>query len=337
MIRAVERAREIGLDALQVFSDNPAAWARRAAPPKELPAFRARIAELGLGPLAVHASYLINLAGPSQTFFERSCVLLATELQTASSYGASFLNVHIGSHRGTSRQVGIARLAEGIRRVFAEVEDQPGMPMLVLENSAGSGDVLGSSIEEIAAILDEIGARGIPERRVAICLDTAHLWGSGIPISRPEEVDDLIEAVRARLGIERLAMVHFNDSKAALGSFADRHEHIGAGTIGEAGLRALVTHPALRSVPFYLETPGMDDGYDAINASRVADLIAGRPLAELGPEAKVLHANRSGSPPAETEGRGRERSTTKRSPQPEPAPKAASARRKGASGNRLSP
>lgn len=281
MVRAIERAHDIGLDTLQVFSDNPTAWRRRAEPSKELPAFRDRLAELDMGPVAIHAPYLVNLAGSDPDLVARSVGLLISELTAAPGYRARFVNVHSGSHHGTDAASGIARLADAIARVFDEVEDGPDAAIVVLENSAGSGDVLGSRIEELAAMLDAVSARGVPSRRVAICLDTAHLWGAGYPISDPAEVDRLVGDVDRLIGLDRLAMIHFNDSRAALGSKADRHEHVGAGGIGAAGMGALVRHPRLRDVAYYLETPAMDEGYDAVNAGRVRDLAAGRALGPI--------------------------------------------------------
>jgi deoxyribonuclease-4 len=187
----------------------------------------------------------------------------------------------MGSHGGTDADSGIDRLAAGIARVMAEVADDESAATLVLENSAGSGDALGSRLEEIAEVLDRIAARGVPTKRVSICLDSAHLWGSGYQISDPTGVDDLVTDVDRLIGLDRLAMIHFNDSRAALGSRLDRHEHVGAGGIGPAGMAALLLHPRLRSVTYYLETPGMDEGYDAINAARTHDLAAGRPLTPL--------------------------------------------------------
>jgi deoxyribonuclease-4 len=297
LVHAVERAHEIGLDSLQVFSDNPTAWRRRAEPPSELPAFRARVAELGLGPIAIHAAYLVNLAGSDPGLVEHSATVLATELRVAPSFGARFVNVHVGSHRGTDAASGTGRLADGVARVLGETDDGPDAAILVLENSAGSGDVLGSRVDDLAAILDAIAARGVPIRRVAICLDSAHLWGVGYPISDPGEVDRLVSDVDRLVGLDRLAMIHFNDSRAALGSHADRHEHIGAGSIGPAGMAALLSHPRLRHVAYYLETPGMDEGYDALNAARVRDLAAGRPLTELPPEAATIGRSRSRTHP----------------------------------------
>lgn len=298
MVQAVERAHALGLDTLQVFSDNPTAWRRRSAPPKELPAFRARIDELGLGPIAIHAAYLVNLAGSDRAFVERSVDVLATELRVAPAFGARYVNVHMGSHRGTDVATGTLRLADGVSRVLAEVDHGPDAATLVLENSAGSGDGLGATIEEIAAVLDAVSARGVPASRVAVCLDTAHLWGAGYRISDPSEVDHLVVEFERLIGLDRLAMIHFNDSRSELGSRTDRHQHIGAGSIGAEGMRAMLSHPGLVGATYYLETPGMDEGYDAVNAARVHDLLAGRPLAELSPEAMDVRGSRSRTHPA---------------------------------------
>ena len=183
MVKAVERAHEIGATALQVFGDNPTAWRRRAEPPTELPAFRERLAALDIGPVAIHASYLINLAGPEPDFRERSIGLLTSELQAAPGFEARSVNVHIGSHRDTSVAAGTTRLADAVARVLAEVDDTPKAARLVLENSSGSGFGLGTSVTELADIAEAIAARGVAERRVGFCLDTAHAWGAGVDLS----------------------------------------------------------------------------------------------------------------------------------------------------------
>jgi deoxyribonuclease-4 len=309
MVRAVERAHAIGADALQVFVDNPTAWKRRAEPPAELAAFRARLADLGIGPIAVHASYLVNLAGPDEDFFEKSVALLAHEMAVAPSYGARFVNVHVGSHKGAGTEFGTARVADGIARVLAVAAGETGagavgagaagLPLLVLENSAGSGDGLGTTAQELEAIFEAAAARGVPESALGLCLDTAHLWGAGMDVATPEGVDAVVAEVEARIGLRRLVMVHLNDSKAARGSRLDRHQHLGAGEMGDgAGLARLLTHPALAHVAYFLETPGMDEGYDAVNMERARRLAAGRPLDPLPPEAFELRGARARTPAA---------------------------------------
>jgi deoxyribonuclease IV len=299
MLVAADRAIEIGATAIQVFGDNPTAWRRRAGPPTELPAFRERLAANGVEPVAIHASYLVNLAGPDPAFFEGSIGLLQAELASAEGYGARFVNVHVGSHRDAGVDAGVARVAEGLRRTLDGAPDDPAAAMLVLENSAGGGFGLGSTIEELAAIADAVAASRVAPERVGFCLDAAHAWSAGFAMDRPDGVDALLESFDRRIGLDRLVMVHLNDSKSERGSNLDRHEHVGAGRIGEVGLGHLVRHPSLRRVAFYCETPGMDQGYDRVNVERAFDLLAGRPLRPLPPGAmRVRSASRSRSAPA---------------------------------------
>ncbi len=174
----------------------------------------------------------------------------------------------------------------------------------MLENSAGGGYTLGVDLDELTEIADALAARGIDDARTGFCLDTAHAWGAGIDLSEPETVDAFLRAFDARIGLERLVMVHLNDSKVERGSLMDRHEHLGAGRIGERGLATILTHPGLARTAYYIETPGMDEGYDAINVARAYDLAAGRPLETLPPEAMELRGSRARSGPAEPEPTG---------------------------------
>lgn len=296
MVRAVDRAREIGASAMQIFGDNPTAWRRRAEPPREQAAFRDRLLEYDIRPVAIHAAYLVNLAGPD-AFFERSVEVLINDLRSAPGFAASFVNVHTGSHRGAGVAAGTERIADGVARVIGEADPGPGATVLVLENSAGGGFGIGTTVEELADIADAIAARGVAEDRVGFCLDTAHAWGAGYRLSDPDRTDELLHAFDARIGIGRLRMVHLNDTKSELGSRTDRHEHVGAGQIGEAGMAHLLRHPLLAGAVYFLETPGMDVGYDAINMARAVALATGRPLEPLPPGAMSVRGSRARSAP----------------------------------------
>jgi deoxyribonuclease-4 len=297
MVRAAERAHAIGANALQIFGDNPTAWRRRTEPPGEQAAFRERIAALGIGPVAVHAAYLVNLAGPDARFFERSVAVLAQDLRSAPGFGARFVNVHTGSHRDTGVDTGIARLADGVARVLDEVPAGPDAATLVLESSAGGGFGVGTTVEELAGIAEAVAHRGVADSRVAFCLDVAHLWAAGYRLSDPRETDALLDAFDRRIGLDRLVLIHLNDSKTGVGSRLDRHQHVGAGGIGEAGMAHLLTHPQLRHVAYILETPGMDEGYDAVNMDRARALAQGRPLVPLPPGAMNLRGSRARTAP----------------------------------------
>jgi deoxyribonuclease IV len=281
MVKAIERARTIGASAMQVFADNPTAWRRRAEPSPELETFRTRSAAYDIRPVSIHASYLVNLPGPDAETFQRSVGMLAAELAGAEAFGARFVNVHIGSHRGTGVDVGIARLVDGIEEVLARAGDDAAATTLVLENSAGGGGGLGTSLDELVGIAEQLDRRAVDGGEVAFCLDLAHAWGAGIDVGDPVVVDGFLAGFDERIGLDRLVLVHLNDTRSELGSRTDRHEHLAAGRIPAEGLAHVLRHPRLADATYILETPGMDAGYDAINMDRARALWAGVPLAPL--------------------------------------------------------
>lgn len=296
LLRAARRSRQIGARALQIFTDNPVAWRRRPEPPLQAPEFVDYGAREGLRTIAIHASYLINLAGSSEPFASQSREGLIHELQGAPAYGASLVNTHIGSHRGMGREAGLARICE---TVAAALDATPAGVRLVLENSSGGGDLLGSRIEDLARILDVIGARvATGGAALAFCLDIAHLWGAGYDVSDAPGASAVIDRFAELIGLERLALIHLNDSRSLLGSRGDRHEHVGAGRIGPEGLAAFLRDSRLAATTFILETPGVDEGYDAINMRRAWLLYSGATmLPTLPPKAFRLTRRSTRRPP----------------------------------------
>lgn len=306
--RAAQRAREIDARTVQVFVDNPTAWKRRTAPPKHLDEFRQRLQSSDIRPVAVHASYLVNLAGAARGFREQSIAVLASDMLAATAYGATLVNVHTGSHRETSIDDGIERVAHGVAEVLRRVDEarelaadadrESPVPMLVLENAAGGGSAVGATIEELARIAARAAELGVPDARLGFCIDVAHAWGAGVAMDDPDAIDAFLAAFDAAIGLRRLVLIHLNDSKTERGSRTDRHVHVGAGQIGPRGIGHLLRHPALRNVPFILETPGMDVGYDRINVERARALFRGETLPTLPPEAFRLPRRSAASAPA---------------------------------------
>jgi len=271
LLKAARRARQIGATALQIFSDNPTAWRRRTEPPGDAAAFVAYAAAHDIAPIAIHASYLINLAGSVEPFATQSREGLIHELRRAPAYGAWMVNTHIGSHRGLGHAAGVRRIVDNVNAILAAT---PPDTVLVLENSSGGGDNIGSRIEELAEILAGVEATVVG--RLGFCLDTAHLWGAGYDVSTAEGATAALDRFAGLIGIERLRMVHLNDSRAERGSRHDRHEHVGAGRIGPEGLGTVVRDPRLPAqTAVMLETPGVDDGYDAVNVRRTLLLYQG--------------------------------------------------------------
>lgn len=289
LMKAARRARQIGATALQIFSDNPTAWRRRSEPPEDAPRFAEFCVAHGIAPVAIHASYLINLAGSAEPFASQSVAGLQHEMQRAPAYGAALVNAHIGSHRGEGAEAGLRRVVGALTSVLAA---SPVGVRLVLENSAGGGDTVGSRIEGLASILDAVGETG---DQLAFCLDTAHLWGAGYDISSLEGATAVLDRFEELIGLDRLALIHLNDSKSELGSRSDRHEHLGAGRIGAVGLAAFLQDPRLpgRTV-MVMETPGVDEGYDVVNMRRAWLLHGGATSLPILPP-RALRLTRRGT------------------------------------------
>lgn len=259
---AMRTARDIGCEAVQIFVTNPRGWREPAPNPRHEQAFRAAVGELGLSPVVVHATYLINLASPREDFFAQSVTLLRGTMARAGRYGAASVVLHIGSHGGSGEEAGLARLAEGVRLVLAdddgaddagaEAAERRARPVLLLENDVGAGAELGGRFENLATILD-----AIPEHQDAlgICLDTAHLWGAGFDIGSADGARQTLEAFDRTVGLRRVHVIHLNDTKKGLGSHRDVHARLGDGIIGQEGLRTLLRHPGLAHATVLLETP----------------------------------------------------------------------------------
>ena len=246
---AIERAAGIGCEAIQVFAANPSAWQTRAIPAETAAVFRSQAARHGIHPAVIHTQYLLNLSTSDEAIYSKSVDALADSLVRADALGAEFVVTHIGSHRGLGTESGVSRVTAGVRRVLEE----SGSPaVLLLENSAGGGDLVGGQFEDLRAILD-----GLAEfrDRLGICLDTAHLWGAGYDVSTPEAAEGIVAEFDSAVGLGWLKLIHMNDSRSALGSRSDRHANIGQGEIGIEGIRALMRHPALAETTVIIETP----------------------------------------------------------------------------------
>jgi deoxyribonuclease-4 len=281
-VQAAEIAQRLGCDAIQIFVNNPTAWQRPASEEAARPgksdmgaAFAAAAAERGLAPVVVHAPYLINLATPDETIFDKSVILLGETIRRASHFGARYVVFHVGSHRGAGVEAGIKRVAEGLGRILPTV---PEGVVVLLENDVGAGYEVGNTIEHLAAVLD---ALPVHAERLGICLDTAHLWGAGYDLSTAEEVTRILADVDRLVGLQRLPVIHLNDTATALGGHRDLHARIGEGIIPQAGFCALLRHPALQETVFILETPiktleddhnRLDWAHDAAHLARVRAL-----------------------------------------------------------------
>ncbi len=273
LVPALEHGADIGADAVQIFTQSPRMWKPSQYSDDVLAAYReAQSEHPSVVATFCHATYLINLASPDPELAAKSRSCLTANLSTADGMGADGLVLHIGSHRGSGFDTALPAVAEALVGSLDEVDaDVEGCPIL-LENAAGAGDTVGRSFEELARVIEAAGR----DERLGVCLDTQHLWASGIPFGTVEEADDLIALIEDTVGMARLRCMHLNDSKVDFGANKDRHENIGEGTIGTDGLAALLGHPALQDVPAILEVPGEGDG------PRTEDVVAAREVLEAG-------------------------------------------------------
>jgi deoxyribonuclease-4 len=255
-VKAAQIARQIGCDAIQIFASNPTAWRPPAEDPEMCQAFAQAARELQLDPVVLHAPYLINLGTLDTTIWEKSVTLLAWTLQRGAQLGASRVVFHTGSHRGAGVEAGIIRVAEGIARILPQT---PPEVMLLLENDVGAGNSLGHNFEQLAAILNLLPQY---EERLGICLDTAHLWGAGYDIAYEQPTLHMLQTFDKTIGLERLKVIHLNDTKMALGSHRDVHARLGEGIIGTEGLHTLLSDYRLNHVTILLETPIKTDEHN---------------------------------------------------------------------------
>ena len=285
-LNALESARKLGCNALQIFSSSPRMWQGGPAriPEADASAFRARRAELGLGPLVIHANYLINLAAVQPMLQTRSIQAFQDELVRGVALGADFLVVHPGSRGDATPEQAVRTVVESVKQGSKRV--QLGNLRILIENTAGMGSAVASRLEELAEIL--VGLTGVP---AAACLDTAHLFAAGYDIKSEKGFTSTIDLIDSTIGLARVPVFHANDSKIPLGGRVDRHENIGEGKIGADAFRRILTHPKLGAAPpegltgraFLLETPIDQPGDDRRNVAKLWELAG---LSEQAPPAE---------------------------------------------------
>jgi deoxyribonuclease-4 len=273
LVRALQRGGEIGADVVQVFTQSPRAWKPTQYSNEVLQRYReAQARDTRVTQTFCHATYLINLAAPDPEVLERSRACLQANFAVATAMGAHGLVLHVGSHRGRGLDACLPQVVDALLRTLA-TEPEGDCP-IVLENAAGTGDTVGRTFDELATILEAAQPDG--GGRLGVCLDTQHLWASGVDYASVDKTDDVVARFDAVVGLDRLRCLHLNDSKVELGANRDRHENVGEGSIGAEGLGVFISHPALVELPAILEVPG--DGHGA----RAEDVAAARSALALG-------------------------------------------------------
>ncbi|MFH2085404.1 MAG: deoxyribonuclease IV [bacterium] len=262
---AILNTLAIGGNCMQIFAGSPRMWARSLYAIHDAQAFRSSVHEKDLNPVYIHAPYLTNLASDNPDLLEKSKIALITDMKNCAAIGGSGIVLHIGSHQGRGWAATKTFVIESIKEVLANT---PKESILLLENSAGQQGKIGS-LPELASIISQLKSD-----RLKVCLDTAHAFEAGYNFTTPEGLATWIKEIEETIGMDKIELLHLNDSKTKLGSGHDMHQNISEGFIGEPGLSSLINHPKLSHLPLILEVPGDGSGPDKENIDRVKALIS---------------------------------------------------------------
>jgi deoxyribonuclease-4 len=271
MHRAFERAGRAGCTTMQVFTKNNNRWAGRPYTAEDIALYRQAASRSAVAPVLAHAAYLINLCATDDDVLVRSRGALRDELNRCEALGILGLILHPGSHVGAGEADGIKRIAESLNLTHAGTPDV--RSLTILETTAGQGSALGYRFEQLRAIID--GVEDV--ERMAVCLDTCHVFAAGYDIRSERGWEETLTAFDRIIGLGRLAAIHVNDSRRELGSRVDRHDHIGKGLIGLGGFRCLMNDPRLDRVPKILETEKSEDMHEDIENMNVLRSLVAEP------------------------------------------------------------
>ena len=264
--KAIDRAVAIGAESVQVFTQSPRAWRPTNHDPASFDRFREKRAEAGIGGVLCHAVYLTNLASPDPLTYERSVATLRNTTEVACAIGGHVV-FHVGSHLGSGLDAGLEHVLPALGQALELCTDET---WLLMENSAGAGGTIGRSIEELATIHERLGR----PPHLGVCLDSCHLWVSGVDVTDPPALDACLAELDSAMGLDRLRALHVNDAAAPLGSNRDRHANILEGELGER-LGVFLSNPRLQGLPAVLETAGPENrGPDANEVRKTKELRA---------------------------------------------------------------
>jgi deoxyribonuclease-4 len=253
-LAALHRAEDMGAEVVQLFAQSNRQWHLPDRPEDTYSSYQRGVTTSGVvSDTVCHAPYLVNVISPDLKTERRSRAALVANLRAATSLGALGLVLHPGSHRGTRPDTAVERIGHRVLEALDEAEAATGtVCRLLLENTAGAGDTVGRTFAELAGIIAAAGG----DPRIGVCLDTQHLWASGISFATPEEASAVVGSLAGTVGLDRLGCLHLNDSKVPFGANRDRHENLGEGYIGADALAALLGEPRLQDTPAVLEVPG---------------------------------------------------------------------------------
>ncbi|MHC4871154.1 MAG: deoxyribonuclease IV [Planctomycetota bacterium] len=263
--KAPKKAKDLGCDCLQLFVSNPRSWIKPDPDKEEIDGFIKNREELCISSVTAHVTYLPNLASPERSKRSRSIEHMLLQYQLSAQLQADFFVIHPGSHKGAGLEKGTKNIAAGLNKIFKKVKKGP---VLLLENTAGAGDSIGSTPKEFKLIVDNID---FPDR-IAVCLDTCHAYAAGENISVKGNFAKLISRFEKELFKGCVKLIHANDCKTDLASKSDRHMHIGHGSIGKDGFKNILSCRKTRNLPVILETPVDEECDDIGNLKAIRSL-----------------------------------------------------------------
>jgi deoxyribonuclease-4 len=262
---AVDRAKEKTCDTFQIFTSNPRSWKSRSLHMNETTKFNEKLHESRMMPVFSHIPYLPNFSSSNISVYKKSVRSLIEELNRCNRLGISYIVIHLGSHLGKGRIFGLKKITNAITTAFSSSD---GKATLLLENTAGAKNSMGGSFREIQEIIDQISDKN----RLGICFDTCHAFATGYDLRDATAIGETIDRLKEEIELERLKVVHANDSKGKFGSHIDRHEHIGIGYIGNKGFRTILHTDIFSRLPIILETPIDKSRDDIKNLARIRKL-----------------------------------------------------------------
>lgn len=277
---SVVRAKELGCSTMQIFSKNASTWREKILEKNEVESFRENLKNSNINPVFIHTSYLINLASPSDELYLKSINAFIEEMKRADLLlPVPYIIIHPGAHTGAGEEYGIQRIIRALSIILEKSADLNLKTMILLEDTAGTGTHLGYTFYQLKRMIE--GAKD--RKKIGICFDTCHAFTAGYDLSHQEGIEKTLEELEKYIGLDKLKVIHLNDSKFPLGSRKDRHMHIGKGYIGLEGFKVLVNHKYLKDLPFILETPKNDEKDDLKNINLIKSLSApeNRPLVQI--------------------------------------------------------
>jgi len=262
---SLDNAVAMGADAVQLFAQSPRMWRFPDHAEEDLARFRERRREIGLDSVLVHALYLVNLAAPDDEIYRKSVETMRSTMRAACAIQADGVVFHVGSHLGSGFEAGLERAIPALRLVLEECSETT---WLLVENSAGAGGTIGRSIDEVASVVEALDRHP----RLGVCLDSCHLYVSGVDVTDRTALDGILTELDGRIGLDRLRALHVNDARDGLGANRDRHANMGEGELGDA-LSVFLGAPRVQGLPAVLEVPGPDGhGPDAEEIQKVRAL-----------------------------------------------------------------